>query len=63
MIEVLLTAPSLSIFSQLDWQIDEVCTSQPQFHLGAKSQYLEQNCKEQLWSDQTTVSPSFKFTP
>lgn len=63
MLELLLTAPSLSILSQLDWQIDEVCTTEPQIHPGAKSHYLEQNNKQQLRSDQTTVNPSFMFTP
>lgn len=66
MLEVLLTAPSLSILSQLDWQIAEVCTSQPQFHLGAKSHYLVlqvQNSEQQLRSDQTTVNPSLKLSP
>lgn len=43
MVELLLTAPSLSILSLLDWQIDEVCTTQPQFYLGAKKDYPEQN--------------------
>lgn len=36
MVELLLTAPSLCILRQLDWQIDEDCTTQPWFHLGAK---------------------------
>lgn len=43
MVELLLTAPSLSILSQLDWQIDEVCTTQPHLYLGAKNHYLKQN--------------------